>query len=279
MSDKKKSFLITGASGFVGHHLVSYLSNLGHEVHAVYRKTLPVSLPNVLPVSCEMSKDTDYEAMLRGIDVVVHLAWSHPDVQPENDSNYKIAQNFIKQIEKSKVEKVIFLSVVGASSEAKNQFIAEKYRVENLFINSEIPFVTVLRTNLLYGGDSSQDRFTKYILNQPRISFLSFIPNANRKLSLVNIGDLLQIIERQIFEEVKSCRQVIEVSGKKEEELADISKLIYDKFTKKKRLIITGPVAKAVSKVNEKRKNYNLNNNDLKDLLSIPLKPDDSMFL
>ena len=41
MISSKKKFLITGAGGFVGYHLTTYFSNLGHKVFASFRNKKP----------------------------------------------------------------------------------------------------------------------------------------------------------------------------------------------------------------------------------------------
>ncbi|MDU9389178.1 NAD(P)-dependent oxidoreductase [Pseudomonas sp. zfem002] len=72
--------LLTGASGFVGQHLVAALLERGCQVRAVARREEPArALPwfdQVEFVSADIhSPDTDVAALCEGVDALVHLAW------------------------------------------------------------------------------------------------------------------------------------------------------------------------------------------------------------
>jgi nucleoside-diphosphate-sugar epimerase len=69
--------MVTGATGFIGRHLVPALTAHGHRVRAAYRGLLPPQPkdPNVEWVGIEdIGPDTEWSDALRGVDVVVHLA-------------------------------------------------------------------------------------------------------------------------------------------------------------------------------------------------------------
>ena len=72
--------LLTGATGFVGQHLVAALLARGSDVRAVARRTEPVrGMPwfdQVEFVSADIhDPDTDVAALCDGVDALVHLAW------------------------------------------------------------------------------------------------------------------------------------------------------------------------------------------------------------
>ncbi len=66
--------LLTGASGFVGRHVLLALQKEGHQVCAVYRSRPPKGgcAQNVVPVIVDMSPQTDWGQILEGIDAVIH---------------------------------------------------------------------------------------------------------------------------------------------------------------------------------------------------------------
>lgn len=64
--------LVTGASGFIGSHLIPLLETRGHEVIAAVRH--PVSDWKRTVVVGDIGADTAWEPVLEGIDAIVHLA-------------------------------------------------------------------------------------------------------------------------------------------------------------------------------------------------------------
>lgn len=65
--------VVTGASGFVGHHLLPVLRGAGHEVTAVSRAKIP-GLDADWAESPELGPDAEWRPLLERSDAVVHLA-------------------------------------------------------------------------------------------------------------------------------------------------------------------------------------------------------------
>lgn len=66
--------LVTGASGFIGSHLVPRLSSR-HEVHALVRRPAPnLERKNVTPIIMDLAEFFDSELLPARVDVVIHLA-------------------------------------------------------------------------------------------------------------------------------------------------------------------------------------------------------------
>ena len=81
MTNPPMSVLVTGATGFVGRHLVSALLAKGLKVRAVSRN---VEAARALPWFADVefvaadihAADFDVETLARGMDAIAHLAWS-----------------------------------------------------------------------------------------------------------------------------------------------------------------------------------------------------------
>lgn len=71
MNEKKPVVLVTGASGFVGRHLVPALVREGWSVRRVVRSPAGVDDEVVIET---IGPETDWQAALEGVDAVVHLA-------------------------------------------------------------------------------------------------------------------------------------------------------------------------------------------------------------
>ena len=116
------TYLITGATGFVGKRLLNALMSEEHKVIRVSRKPIP----NFETVICDFESSNLSEVHLRGVDIVFHLAGIAHDLSSisEDEGQYQKI-NVGATIElaelaiKSGVKKFVFASSVKAGGKAK----------------------------------------------------------------------------------------------------------------------------------------------------------------
>jgi dihydroflavonol-4-reductase len=123
VNEKKErlNILVTGASGFIGQHLVPKLAALGHTVRTFGRgKTLPPPLAQ-LNLQHYSGNITDYQSIsnaVQGIDLVFHLAGLVSYKKSDLDKIYAInvtgTSNVMQACLEHKVKRVIHTSSVAA---------------------------------------------------------------------------------------------------------------------------------------------------------------------
>jgi uncharacterized protein YbjT (DUF2867 family) len=124
---------ITGASGQVGTLVGTRLRHLGNRV-------------------VPLGRWDDWEAGIEGSEVVVHLAGT---LQPKGADTYRSAnvetsERIARAASESGVERIVFLSYVGADVGSPNEYLASKAAAERILFDSGVP-TTVLRCLHIYG--------------------------------------------------------------------------------------------------------------------------------
>jgi len=111
---------ITGATGFIGTHLVKRLAQTEHKLFCLVRKTSNLSRLKELGVTLIMGDVTDNDSLLegmRGCDWVINLAniysfWE-PNKQIYSDVNIDGTRNVMECVLETGVSKVVHISTAG----------------------------------------------------------------------------------------------------------------------------------------------------------------------
>ena len=138
--------LVTGASGFVGKHLVRALSARGADVRAVYHNSPPgaadVALPGVTWQKADLLDVYDVQECMEGIDEVYHCA-AIVSFAPELHAamlhfNPEATANLVNEALARGIRKMVYLSSVAALGrpEEQAQQITEEAQWEESRYNS-----------------------------------------------------------------------------------------------------------------------------------------------
>lgn len=138
--------LVTGASGFLGQHLVRALSQKGLEVRALYHQHPPANklkeLKGVSWVQADLLDVFDVEDVMQGINEVYHCAAIvsfHPhDKEKMLHFNVAATANIVDEARAQDVRKLVFVSSVAALGRRSdgNKLITEEEQWEESRYNS-----------------------------------------------------------------------------------------------------------------------------------------------
>jgi nucleoside-diphosphate-sugar epimerase len=118
-ADRKPLVALTGATGFIGRHLLKGLSDRGYRLRVLLRR------PTMMPEGCagvligDIAKPYNMSEALAGVDAVIHSAgMSHAMTGiPEDDYrllNTEATVRFAKAAERAGVKRFVFLSSIRA---------------------------------------------------------------------------------------------------------------------------------------------------------------------
>jgi len=266
----KERVLITGASGFVGYHLIEEALAKGLEVYAAVRASSRIDHLRNLPVQFVTTdfsevRATRAELEAKGYQYIIHAAGATKALNEAsyNEVNAVYTRNLAQAVSEVQVplKKFVFLSSLAAMGPAKNgQPILEKdapnpvtfYGKSKLLAESylsaldSLPSI-VLRPTAVYGP---RDRDIFIILKTIAQGIEPYIGRMPQKLSFIYVKDLAAVSVGALHSSVvKGSYNVSDGGCYDRYELANITKEILHKKTLKVH-IPTG-VVKAMAFVQE----------------------------
>jgi len=206
--------LVTGASGFVGSHLLKRLSAAGHPVRALVRSRSDferIRSASVAACRLELTDPISLHAALEGVEQVVHLAGTFRelgrgtfDVVHQNGT-----RRLLEAAKGANVKHVIYISTLGAAPDRIYPYVRSKWLAEGEVRGSGLPF-TILRPSLLFGEG---DRFLTPLTRLLRKSPYAFIPAYERlRCQPLWVGDLVTCLMRTVESRVGKG-EVIPLAG------------------------------------------------------------------
>ena len=211
---------ITGATGFIGNHLLKRLSQTKHELHCLVRRISPASEQlKALGVSIVMGDVTDKASVLRGMrgcDWVFHLAGLYSFWEPDNrifkEINVEGTRNVMECALETNISKVVHVSTVGIYGKPVDcpfteqskvgpvqfcEYFRAKYEGElvvwDLYEKKGLPVVVVYPTAVL--GSRDPKATGQYIMNLIRRRLPATVFDST-VFTFVHVKDVAEIIVR-----------------------------------------------------------------------------------
>ena len=206
------NILVTGATGFIGRHLVRRLIEAKHSVRCLIRKTSNINNLRGLEVDLfkgDLLQIKTLEGIVDGIDLVYHLSGvvSSKRVSEFYKGNVIATRNLLEICKNSKIKKIIYISSVAVyqpftdktlldenspcnpiTPYGRSKLEAEKI-VQYYFDNYNLP-ILILRGSVIYGPFQTEV-VTNFFLNLIKKKKVFVIGDGNNFRSLNYIDNFI----------------------------------------------------------------------------------------
>lgn len=196
-----KKVLVTGASGFLGHHLVQELLKQDNaEVIAILGR--PEDKANALPNSKDLKVyplTALYDELFENVDTVVNCAFARSNDAKQLAGAFDFTERSIKRFEELGVQSVINISSQGVYQrlgigelskedspiEPVDLYSMAKYASEKLFRVSSIPYVT----NVRLASILMPQRFLYFFVDKAKMGEHFTVTAPNQYAALLDVTD------------------------------------------------------------------------------------------
>ncbi len=226
--------LVTGASGYVGHHILSALTkNPNLEIYGLARNGAKSqaasgkdlgSVPGVQYLVGDVVTGLGLETAMQHMDAVIHLVAiiAERGTQTFERVHVQGTRNVTEAAKKAGVKRYLHMSALGANLNSASGYSSSKAKAEELVKNSGLNY-TIFRPSLIFGyGDDFFGRVLKNLVSQGPIT--PQIGDGHFPFRPIWVGDVANIFV-QALEKPETTGKTFELVGPQEysfRELLDI---------------------------------------------------------
>lgn len=154
--------LITGATGYIGRHLVPRLVAQGERprclVRNITRAAITLPADKVEFVRGDTTSPASLEPAVRGIDTIVHTAFITADHKQSAANQYEKTNvqgtaNLIKAAKQAGVRRIIELSGLGTRPDKPGSYMQGRYLAEKMLKDSGLDW-TIIEPSVLFGKNA-----------------------------------------------------------------------------------------------------------------------------
>lgn len=207
--------LLTGASGFIGAHLLRTLHAQGHAVIACVRHPQRAQrlFPEASYIPCDFSRDTEvahWLPRLAGIDVVINAVGIIRETRTQHfDALHRDAPiALFRAAAQCGVKKVVQISALGADAGAHSQYHLSKRAADEVLATLDLDW-TILRPSLVYGAGAKSAALFRAMAALP---LAPLVGDGSQPVQPIHVDDLTRVVV-QAVEGGSLRRQHLELVG------------------------------------------------------------------
>lgn len=238
------NILLTGASGFIGQHLLHALENDNHQVTACSRnlKRLTARFPNTTLLQLnfgEMLDSSDWLPHLENIDMVINAVGiiQESTTQSFVNTHTHAPAALFRACEQAGVQRVVQISALDAASNQPARYHSSKGAADEILESLAINWF-IFKPSIVYGAGAKSMALFRALAALP---IVPLIGNGQQEIQPVYIDDLVNAIMRCVNDNL-SAKQTINAVGPEPITFIDLMEKLGLWLGKSKVLTLATPV-------------------------------------
>lgn len=210
--------LITGATGYIGRHLVTRLVAQGEQPRCLVRDVARAQ--NLLGDQVELAQGATTSpetlpAALSGSDTVIHAAFLTADRKqsPQNrywETNVNGTANLVKAAQQTGVRRIIEISGLGTKPDKPGSYMQGRYLAEKAVIESGLDW-TIIRPSVLFGDDAPFIKgLTDLIRSSPVVPLLG---GGKIRFQPIYVEDVVSVILDVLADPARTNGKIYTIGG------------------------------------------------------------------
>lgn len=195
-----KVISIFGGTGYIGTHLTAALANAGYKVRIFSRDRNVQNSAECMDFvtyrqGCDFTDRDEMRAALTGSDIIINLIgiWDSKKSRLQR-AHIDLPIMLYELADELGISKMIHMSALGASKEAKSRYLSTKYQAEEALVERSKEsrvMLDIIRPSLVLGHEDPFSYFMARLIN-----YLPWfpLPLANSEVQPIYLDDLVRFI-------------------------------------------------------------------------------------
>jgi uncharacterized protein YbjT (DUF2867 family) len=211
--------LITGATGYIGRHLVPRLVQSGERPRCLVRdvKRAAALLPagQVEFAQGDTTQAATLAEALQGVDTVVHGAFITADHKQSSGNHYEVTNvqgtaNLIRAAREASVTRIIEMSGLGTRPDKPGTYMQGRYQAEHMLKESGLDW-TIIQPSVLFGKDAP---FIKGLADLIRTSpVVPLIGGGKMLFQPIYVEDVVTVVLKVLQEPERTNHKTFTIGG------------------------------------------------------------------
>ena len=211
--------LITGATGYIGQHLVARLVAQGERPRCLVRDTQRAAaiLPSekVELVQGNTTLPASLEVAMLGVDTVVHAAFITADRKQSAGNHYEATNvqgtaNVVQAAQSAGVKRMIEMSGLGTKPDKPGSYMQGRYLAEEVLKESNLDW-TIIQPSVLFGKDAP---FIKGLSDLIRTApVVPLIGGGNTLFQPIYVEDVVTVVMKVLEDPARTTGKTYTIGG------------------------------------------------------------------